>query len=69
MCLAHFDQASYWLNRGLDDKDVFNLAHLRYDPVLAPRSPRSSNGRTLRSIVGYTMASHLDDVVEDIPIG
>jgi len=40
--LGDLDQAFYWFNRCLDDKDVFTLNHLRYDPVLAPlrRDPR-----------------------------
>jgi len=34
--LGDLDQAFYWFNRCIDDKDVFTLNHLRYDPVLAP---------------------------------
>jgi serine/threonine protein kinase/tetratricopeptide (TPR) repeat protein len=34
--LGDLDQAFYWFNRCIDDKDVFTLTHLRYDPVLAP---------------------------------
>jgi hypothetical protein len=40
--LGDLDEAFYWFNRCLDDKDVFTLNHLRHDPVLAPlrRDPR-----------------------------
>jgi hypothetical protein len=34
--LGDLDQAFQWFNRCLDDKDVFTVAHLLYDPVLAP---------------------------------
>jgi tetratricopeptide (TPR) repeat protein len=40
--LGNLEQAIDWFNRALDDKDVFTLSHLRYDPALAPlrRDPR-----------------------------